>query len=153
MKRTILILMCFIGLTNTTEALDSKIAQTFDKFRYDMAVEWDQKDPYFKEHIQRELEEALVQLQKEGVTTEQIIKHMSKCFLDEKTSKEFGSLVAAMKKQGPSEEEPSDVAMKFVEKNYDRGDDRGSGARRSWRKMAVGVVTSFVIKHWKRHLR
>ena len=31
---------------------EKKIASAFNKFRYDMTVEWDQQDPYFKQYAQ-----------------------------------------------------------------------------------------------------
>ncbi len=52
---------------------DEKIATAFNKFRYDMTVEWDQQDSNFKELAQKELEDTLVKLSQVGVTADDMI--------------------------------------------------------------------------------
>jgi len=50
----------------TVVKAEGKLAKVFDKFRYDMTVEWDQEDPYFREHAEKQLETALLDLKKAG---------------------------------------------------------------------------------------
>ncbi len=38
---------------------EERLAKIFNKFRYDMSVEWDQNDAYFKENAEKELEISL----------------------------------------------------------------------------------------------
>ncbi|HLT23217.1 MAG TPA: hypothetical protein VKZ84_07230, partial [Bacteriovoracaceae bacterium] len=62
----------------------SKLLETaFNKFRYEMTVEWDQQDPYFKDYAKRELENSLNELKKRGVTPEQIQDYMLSNILNE----------------------------------------------------------------------
>ncbi len=93
----------------------------FDKFRYDMAVEWDQEDPYFKDQAEKELEVSLSSLKTEGVTEAQILTYMEKRLLDEKTKSEYRLLVKAMKAQNLSEEQAAFEAQKFMEKSFAQG--------------------------------
>ena len=36
---------------------EERLAKIFNKFRYDMSVEWDQNDPYFKQNAEKEREQ------------------------------------------------------------------------------------------------
>ncbi len=48
--------------------LESRISYVFNKFRYDMVVEWYQRDPYFRQRAEKELEISLLALKSEGVS-------------------------------------------------------------------------------------
>jgi hypothetical protein len=81
---------------------EDQIAKVFNKFRYDMTVEWDQQDPYFKQYAQKELENSLMDLRSKGATDAQIQAYMEKSMLDEKNQKEYTKLLNTLKKQNLS---------------------------------------------------
>ena len=133
-----------------------KIEKVFNKFRYDMTVEWDQLDPYFKDHAQKELELSLDDLKKSGVSEEQIQDYMMKNILHESARKDYQNLIETMKKQGLSEEEASAQMMNFMEKNYQAGVSFSGGGSASYRRVAiivglvvVGVVAYIIIRKHK----
>jgi hypothetical protein len=135
---------------------DDQIAKVFNKFRYDMTVEWDQQDPYFKEYAQKEFENSLMDLRAKGASDEQIQTYMEKNMLDEKTQQEYTKLLNTLKKQNISEDEASRLAMKFMENNYQQGTSFTGGGSHSYRKVMVvvgvvivGVVTWLIIKNCK----
>lgn len=143
--------------TKAKVSTEARVAEAFDKFRYDMTVEWDQQDPYFKQYAQRELENALMVLKAEGVSVTDIAAYMEKSILDETSKKEYKNLLATIEKQNLSEEEASVVAMNFMSKKYQNGLGFTSGASRNYRKILiivgviiVGVVTCLIIKHKKK---
>lgn len=135
------------------KATNEKIATAFDKFRYEMTVEWDQKDPYFKQNAQRELEDSLEALRKSGVSDKEIQTYMQNNILDGHAKKDYERLVSALDKQNLSEEDAAAAAMKYMEKNYKHGAGFAGGGSRSYSKVAilvgiiiVGVVTYIIIK-------
>ena len=135
---------------------NKKIEKVFNKFRYDMTVEWDQLDPYFKDHAQKELELSLDDLKKSGVSEEQIQDYMMKNILHESARKDYQNLIETMKKQGLSEEEASAQMMNFMEKNYQAGVSFSGGGSASYRRVAiivglvvVGVVAYIIIRKHK----
>src|SRR3989344_2449182 len=172
-KNVSMLLVCSIFMTTTvphnvyaitmddykTEARPSqkRVAEAFDKFRYDMTVEWDQRDPYFRDHAQKELEIALESLKAEGVKESEILSYMQKNILDEKARKDYDRLLAALQTQNLHEEEASRVAMNYMEKNYQQGVGFSGGGSVSYRRtmiivgiIIVGVVTYLIIKHRKK---
>jgi hypothetical protein len=133
------------------------ISDVFNKFRYDMTVEWDQKDPYFKEYAQTQFENSLADLTAQGVSAEEIQAYTESNLLDEKTKKDYRNLLATMKAQGLSSEKASAAASKFMEKNYARGVNFSAGASVNYKKIIaivgviiVGVVTYLIVKHCKK---
>lgn len=134
-----------------------RLAEIFNKFRYDMTVEWDQRDPFFRDHAQKELEIALASLKSEGVSDKEIQSYMEKNLLDAKVKKDYQDLLAAMKDQNLSSEEAKVHAMKFMEKNYREGTSfAGGGSTGSGAVVAIvaiiiiGVVTFIIIKGGKK---
>lgn len=129
------------------------IESVFNKFRYDMTVEWDQKDPYFKENAQKELEDSLLNLKKRGVSEEQIQNYMMKNMLSEAAKKDYENLLTTIKKQGLSEEEAAEQVMNFMAKNYKEGVGFSGGASGGYSRLGVlvgviivGVVAYIIIK-------
>ena len=55
------------------KSADKQIESAFNKFRYAMTVEWDQQDVTFKNNVQRDLEDALIELVKSGVSDKEIL--------------------------------------------------------------------------------
>ena len=137
---------------------EKRIGNAFNKFRYDMTVEWNQQDAYFKEYAQTEFENSLLALRAEGVTVEDIQTYMEKSILDAKTKNDYRRLVASMKKQDISEDEASVVAMNFMEKNYSQSASFSSGSSANYKKIAIivgvviiGVVTFLIIRNCKKN--
>ena len=97
------------------------IEDAFNKFRYDMTVEWDQRDPYFRDHAEQELSRALESLKAEGESETDILKYVQSNLLDKKVSADYDRLLGALKTQNLSPEQASRVAMDYMEKNYKEG--------------------------------
>lgn len=138
-------------------AASSKLADAFNKFRYQMTVEWDQRDPYFRDHAQKELENSLMNLKAEGITVDHMQAYMQSNILDSKSRVEYERLLSALKKQDLSEEDASLAAMKFMEKSYARGASFNGGGSASYKKVMiivgvviVGVVTYLVIRNCRK---
>src|SRR5665648_531061 len=121
---------------------DKRIADAFNKFRYDMTVEWDQQDPYFRDHAQKELENSLADLKAKGVKETEILKYMQENILDKKVRKDYDRLLAALDKQNLNEDEASQAAMKYMEKNYKEGVGFSAGGSVTYRRamIVVGII-------------
>ena len=143
-----------------TEIEDSQslIDNAFKKFEYDMTVNWDQKDPYFHEFAQKELENSLMDLKKGGVTDEQIQDYMLKNIVNENAKRDYVKLIETMKKQGISGEEASEKMMEFMKKNHIEGVGFSGGASGGYNRVAIilgvvviGIVTYLIVKKHHNH--
>lgn len=100
---------------------EKNISETFDRFHYALAVEWDQQDEAFLKTAQKDFETELVALKKDGLSDEEIQSYMMKHMLSAQAQKEFGKLIKAMKAQNLSEQEATELAVNFVDKKYQEG--------------------------------
>lgn len=124
---------------------ESMIKNAFDKFRYQMTVQWDQNDPTFKEHAESEFEKSILELRSQGISSKEIQAYVTKSLLDEKTRSDYESLVAVLKSQGKSEEEIADTTTKFMQKAYQQGASYSGGAAGGWTKAAAIVAMIAVV--------
>src|SRR5205085_872589 len=137
---------------------NQSIEDAFNKFRYEIAVEWDQKDPYFKAQAEKELRESLESLKSQGVTAKEILDYTQANITDVKARQDFDRLLKALSSQNLTADQASKVAMKYMEKNYQEGVGFSAGGSRSNRKIMIivgiviiGVVTYMIIKNHKHH--
>lgn len=127
---------------------EQKVTDAFDRFHYAMAVEWDQQDPAFKAAAQSELEKALVELMKAGVTASEIQKAMEKSILQGKVQGDYKRLVAAISSQDMTTEQATEMAMDFMDKNYHEGTSfAGQGGSHGKWKVIVAIIIVVVIIH------
>ena len=82
----------FDDYTAEASTPNEKIAQVFDQFKYEMTVEWDQKDPYFKEYAQKEFENSLSDLRAQGITELELLQYVEQNILDAKTRRDYQML-------------------------------------------------------------
>lgn len=135
-------------------ANESRIADIFNDFRYQMTVEWDQKDPAFKNAAQADLKASLMALKAEGVTDEEILAQVEKSILDEGARKDFRAALNVLKTQSLTEAQSMAFATTFMEKRYAQGASfAGSATNTKKLAIVVGIVllavaTYFVIDHF-----
>lgn len=127
---------------------EHRVMEAFDRFHYALAVEWDQKDPAFKAAAQGELEKALIDLMKAGVSASEIQKAMEKSILQGKAQGDYKRLVAAISSQDMTTEEATEMAMDFMDKNYHEGTSfAGQGHSHGKWKVIVAIIIVVVIIH------
>lgn len=136
----------------TATSSESKIDETFDRFHYTMAVEWDQRDENFRIQAENDLADALLALQASGITMSSIQKRMEKSLLKGKNQKEYRRFLQALKSQNVSPEEASKLTSKFMEKNYAEGTHfNGEGSHNRGKIIAaiiiIAVVTYIIIRN------
>jgi hypothetical protein len=107
---------------------EKKIASAFYEFRFDMTVDWDKQDPYFKQYAQVEYENSLATLSAEGGTVEKIQAFLEKSILNENVRDDYLRLLNTLKKQKFSEDEASETVMKFMERSSAQGTSFSSGS-------------------------
>ena len=127
---------------------EKQVSEVFDRFHYAMAVEWDQKDPAFKEQAQKDLEKALLALQAAGVSAAEIQSAMAKSILQGKAQADYKRLVAAIQSQDLTEAQATELATEFMDKNYHEGTSfAGGGHRHGKWKIIVAIIIVVVIIH------
>ncbi|MCO4756135.1 MAG: hypothetical protein KC478_16760 [Bacteriovoracaceae bacterium] len=128
------------------------IKNVFDKLAYNLTVEWDQEDPYFKKQVQEEFNTSLINLTKEGVSPSEIQAYMANAILDSKTKKEYQELMATIKDQDMSAEAGAKAAVDFMDATYESGatfsSSLGGGGSSSYILVLIIVVAVvYVILH------
>lgn len=131
---------------------EKQVTEAFDRFHYAMAVEWDQKDPAFKEQAQKDLEKALLALQAAGVSAAEIQSAMAKSILQGKAQADYKRLVEAIRTQNMSEAQATELVADFMDKNYLEGTSfAGEGHRHGRWKVIVAVIIVVVIIYSLNH--
>jgi hypothetical protein len=153
----ILILLLNGGTRNPAEARmapdGTRITQAFDEFRYRMNL-----NPNPSEQAKKEATDAfrasLEKLTVEGVTPDEILRHLKEGILDQETRADFERWLETVDPDSVTPEQASEMAMKFMEKRNPEGAHFQGGASPSYRVLwlvtgviMVGVVTWIVIKH------
>ena len=70
-----------------------------------MIVDWDQRDPNYRECAQKELEISLIAWSAEGILEKEILAFMENNILDAKARKEYLRLLNALEQQDLTEEQ------------------------------------------------
>lgn len=153
----ILILLLNGGARNPAEARmapdATRIAQAFDEFRYRMNL-----NPNPGQQTRKEATEMfranLEKLTSEGVSPDEILRHLKEGILDQETRADFEHWLQTIDPDSVTPEQASELAMKFMEKRNPEGAHFQGGASPSYRVLwlitgviMVGVVTWLVIKH------
>lgn len=127
-----------------------QIGTAFDKFNYAMNVEWDQQNPAFKAHAEKELANSL-----KSVDAETLQAFTANSFTDAKSREDFLRLVAAMKAQNLSGEEAAAVAQEWAEKGSVGLSFAGNGGHRCGRicKLVTIIIIVIVIRAIVHHDR
>lgn len=126
---------------------EAKVEETFDRFHYTMAVEWDQRDENFKVQAENDLADALMALQASGVSMSVIQKRMETSLLNGKNQQEYRRFLAALKAQNVSPEEASALTSKFMEKNYAEGTNFNGGGTHSRRRIITAIIIIAVVTY------
>src|SRR4051812_21845527 len=92
------------------KTVNQGIEDAFNKFRYEMTVEWDQRDTYFKDHAEKELRNALESLKAEGVSEKEILAYTQANMQDAKARQDFDRLLKALSAQNLTADQASKVA-------------------------------------------
>ena len=127
---------------------EQQVVEAFDRFHFALAVEWDQKDPAFKEEAQLKLEKSLLNLMKAGVTATEIQRAMEKSILQGKAQADYKRLVEAIKSQDMTDAQATEMAMEFMNKNYHEGTSFAGGGHvhGKW-KVIVAIIIVVVLIH------
>lgn len=142
---------------DVTVASQERISEIFDKFQYDMTVEWDQKDPEFRKTVQNEFQTSLDALRTQGVSELEILQYMEQNILDAKTRTDYQALLDSMGRNNVTPKEAARLAQDLLNKNYQQGANWAGGGPRMGGSMLIiglviiGVVTYMVTKHSGNH--
>ncbi len=131
----------------TLASSEAKVEETFDRFHYTMAVEWDQRDENFRVQAENDLADALMALQASGVPMSAIQKRMETSLLSGKNQQEYRRFLTALKAQNVSPEEASALTTKFMEKNYAEGTNFNGGGTYSRGKIIAAIIIIAVVTY------
>jgi hypothetical protein len=146
MKKIMSLMMMACMLSNTAFASPSNtqnIAKAFNEYRFKMTVAVDPNIPDFKERALAEFKQKMNDLQRSGVSPNEIMDYMRESILDPATRSDFDRLLGQMKTQDISSQEAGNLAMQFMAGKYQQGASYSGGGSGSMR--AIGVILGVVI--------
>ena len=91
------------------------IKNVFDRFIYEITVEWNQKDPKFKDQAVESLNNELTILMENGVAPEDIQMYLADSILDPSSRKEYKELNQFLVAQGKTPKERAMATIQFLE--------------------------------------
>jgi hypothetical protein len=97
--------------------LDSAISD----LQYGLSVEWDQKDAAVQKKILGEFAANVTQLNKEGVTSDQIFSALSEKAFDAQTSKDLANLAAYAKAKRLNDAQTHKLILEYANKSQKFG--------------------------------
>jgi len=122
------------------------IGNTFDQFRFKMTVEGNTANPGFQAQATNDFREELARLQKQGVSSGEIMSYLRSSILDASTRQDFDLMMANLSPQA-SPEEVNNIVMQFMSAKYQDGTSYSAGAVASIALAVVvaGAITFFLI--------
>jgi len=122
------------------------IGKTFDQFRYKITVENDSSNVDFQRQATGDLRNELSDLQKQGVSPQEIMSYLRNSILDTSTRQDFDLMMANVSPQS-TPEEVNEMIMNFMSAKYQDGASY-RGGQQAMVALAIvigGAVTFFLI--------
>ena len=115
----------------TPLAKTAELTRTFDNLNFSLNVEWDQKDQAFFDASLDTFEKDIAEMQKQGMTNEELIDFTMSKIKDEKTKKEVEAIVKTVNDSKMSSEETRAFVVSKLSSTYANG--------ASWSGGRIGV--------------
>ena len=125
------------------------IGKTFNEFQYKMTVEADAKDKIAQQKAVEHFKEQLIDIQKQGVTSPEIMEYLRTSILDASARVEFDRFLKGMPAT-ISPQEASELSMKFLSQHYQAGASyQGSAivAGVAITIIVAGIITYLVVQN------
>lgn len=101
------------------KTFSSELNRSFDDLSFKVNVEWDQKDANFFDQSITDFENDIAELQKEGLTSENLVRHALGKIKDKNELKDIGSVLKVTEKMSP--DEARDFVISRLSKTYAQG--------------------------------
>lgn len=137
MKKTVNFLIALLMITTfptvQAHAQTLTVEAAINQLNYKLNVQWDQKDQAFKKEAFQAFTQQIVELQKSGVSADQIVSVLKSKMPDAQTAKDIDTLATQAKIQGMSGEQINKLVFGYMQK-------QATGA--SWSEGATYAVVA-----------
>lgn len=105
-------MLCLLSVSTFAGNNEVRLSQAFDKYNFQVNVQWDQQDQAFLTKAKAELREEIGKLLTEGMKKEELLKFVSTKTKNPSLAKELESIMNSLKDSNLSEVELESVIMK-----------------------------------------
>lgn len=120
-----------------TRAIEAELNKTFDSLNYKLNVEWDQKDSKVFDETVAGFEKEIADLQKEGLTKQELMKYTLEKIKDNQVKTEISELSKVISESQMTDEEARAFTISKLNSTYSHG--------ASWSGSRMGVHTALLI--------
>ena len=117
----ILAMSLVVSPVSASETTRQGLKALYDEYHYSLTVEWDQKDKAFAKAVDEKFKTGLEELQKQGLTNEELIEFASTQFKDKKTQADFDNLMMLTKLNLLKPLEVNKMVNDLIRKSYQQG--------------------------------
>lgn len=107
------------------KTFSSELNRSFDDLNFKVNVEWDQKDDKFFDQSITDFENDIAELQREGLTSEDLVRHALGKIKDKNELKDIGRMVKVTENMSP--DEARDFVISKLSKTYAQGASYNGG--------------------------
>lgn len=120
-----------------SKALATELNKTFDALNYKLNVEWNQKDSQFFDATIADFEKEIADLQKEGVSTKDLMDYTTGKIKDKEIQKDIQEMSKIIAENQMSNEEARAFVVSKLSSTYSHG--------ASWSGSRVGVHAAVIV--------
>lgn len=129
-------------------AIEAELSKTFDSLNYKLNVEWDQKDSKVFDATIAEFEKEIADLQKEGLTKQELMKYTLEKIKDKQVKAEINELSKVISESQMTDEEARAFTISKLSSTYSHGAS-WSGSRLGIHKALIigAIIVILVVAH------
>ncbi|MBC7537317.1 MAG: hypothetical protein H7281_00745 [Bacteriovorax sp.] len=120
-----------------SNALANELNKSFDSLNYKLNVEWNQKDSKFFDATIADFEKEIAGLQKEGVTSKDLIKYTTDKIKDKQIQNDIQEMTKVIAESQMSNEEARAFVVSKLSSTYSHG--------ASWSGSRIGVHAAIIV--------
>ncbi len=130
----------YAGVAPVQHANDfsSELNRSFDDLSFKINVQWDQKDSKFFEQSITNFEDKIAELQKEGLTSDDLVKHALGKIKDQRVLSDIGRMARVIDDMSPDE------ARSFVVSNLNKTYSHGASWSSHGSDAKIYAVTAII---------
>lgn len=141
-KKMITLILAFTVLTASAGEPEVRaVKEAFDELSYSLTVEWDQKDKTFYNQKMKEFHMKLITMQKEGLTTNDLLDFVRMSSGNSKLNQNLDQMVGIIEQSGMDVSE----ASKFLTQNIGQFYKKGASFKGDVSVGGIIVISAFVL--------
>lgn len=130
---------------------DVELNKTFDSLNYKLNVEWDQKDAKFFDEAVAGFEKDITDLQKDGLTQEDLMKYTVEQVKSNEIKNEINELAKIISQSKMTNDEARAFAISKLNSTYSEGANWSGSRHRHGSFICCAVIIILILAHHYNH--